>query len=172
MYQLMHYHLPQPSNCDSAGGGSARFNLVGVASSVAGASEHQLHTELHLPRLLRTEDASEVRRAEDPVRHVEVGPVEQIEHFQPGLELTAAGDGPCARQRDVGGAEARPDDAVARRAAERERRGQCERGRVEPPLRRALRPRQVRVAELIRTLGRTRAYVRLVNTEVDRKGGA
>ena len=43
--------------------------------------ERQLHPKLHLPRLLRAEDASEIRRAEDPVRHVEICAVEQIEDF-------------------------------------------------------------------------------------------
>src|SRR5215470_14613284 len=92
-------------------------------------SKGQLHPKLHLPRLLRAEDAPEVRRAEDAVGDVEVRAVEQVEYLPARLELATAANAPRAGKRDVGGAEARADDAVPRCAAKGEWRGQGERRR-------------------------------------------
>ena len=71
------------------------------------------------------------------------------------------------RQIDVG--ESRPDHAVARRAAEGERRRQRERRRVEPPLGRSIAAGQIGIAELIGPLRRAGADVRLIDAEVDRE---
>src|SRR5262245_56608546 len=114
------------------------YRLPNGVSISAAQLERQLHAKLHLPRVLRTEDASEVRGAEDSIRHVEVCPIKQIEHVPAGLELATAANTPRARERDVGSAEAGRDDAVARRAAEGKRRGQRERRGIEPAVRRAL----------------------------------
>src|SRR5580765_21082 len=100
--------------------------------------ETQFHAKLHLARFLRAEDATEVRRAEDAARHVEVRFVEQVEHFPPHFELAAAANSPRLRQREVGGAEARSDHAIARRAAEGVRGRQRKRCCIEPALRGSL----------------------------------
>ena len=59
--------------------------------------------------------------------------------------------------------------AVARRAAERERRRQGERRRIEPPLRRPLAAGQVRIAQLVGTLRRPGADVGAIDAEVHRE---
>src|SRR5262245_64803705 len=84
------------------------------------SSERQLHAELHLPRLLRTEDAAEVWRSEDAVRHVEICAVEEVEDFPARFELPATNT-PHTGESDVRRAEARNDAAVERSAA----KGKC-----------------------------------------------
>jgi hypothetical protein len=61
---------------------------------VAAQSETDARAQLHLARILRAEDASEVGVAENAVRQVEVGAVEQVEDFPAELEVGRTADAP------------------------------------------------------------------------------
>src|SRR6185436_17772600 len=68
-------------------GGSSDPPCNGLRNSL----ETQLRAELHLARILRAEDTSEVRGTEDATRDVEVHRVERVEDFPPQLQLTRPG---------------------------------------------------------------------------------
>ena len=60
-----------------------------TVTRVAPGLERETHAELHLARVLRARDPTEVRVAEDPVREVEVRAVQEVEDLPAELELRA-----------------------------------------------------------------------------------
>ena len=102
---------------------------------------------------------------------IEVGPVERVEESArssrgrpPGVQLLAT-----TRSSDANHG---PITLLRGAAAEGERRRECERRRVEPPLRAALARRQRGVAQLIGSLCWSRTDVCLIDAEVHSEGRA
>src|ERR1700730_5442433 len=104
--------------------------LVAQDFSPAVRLEADLRAKLHFARVLRAEDASEIRRPEDPVGQIEVRSVEHVEDLPTELNLAALRDGPRLRQNHIEIRHAGADHAVARRVPEGERRLECKRRRV------------------------------------------
>src|SRR6266550_1092282 len=96
--------------------------------------EGDLRAKLHFARILRAEDASKIRRPEGPVRQIEIGPVQNVEDLPPELELASLRYGPRLRENQFQVRHAGAEHAVPWRVPEGERRLQCKRRRVEPPL--------------------------------------
>src|SRR5262249_51469172 len=53
-------------------------------------SKHKFDPELHLPGRSGAEDAAKVRCAKNPIRHIEVHTVEEVEDFPPQFEARAS----------------------------------------------------------------------------------
>jgi hypothetical protein len=121
----------------SVQGNAAGERRDGAGGSAADRSEDHSGAELQLARSTRTEDAADVRRAEDPIGHVEVDAVQEIDDLAAELEADAARQRDVLLDRQVDVRIAGREDAVALGAAEGERRRQREAIRVEPLRRRA-----------------------------------
>jgi hypothetical protein len=79
---------------ESAGAGPPCGFSVGLLRDVSTltqtpgqTSEDQFRAELHVSRTLCAEDAPEVRGGEDPVRHIEIRPVQLGQHVHPGASV-------------------------------------------------------------------------------------
>ena len=95
--------------------------------------------------------------------------VEYVEHFPPEFDPQFFSNPEVALERHIQIAEARSGDYVAAGIPERKRRGLHKRRRVEQALRIALSARQVRIADEVGSLCRSRADVRAIDTVHDRE---
>src|SRR6185503_5607376 len=90
----------EPGSCDRAAhssrlqGPSRRSWGVEIPSLL----ESEADAELHLARILCAENPAKIRVAKDPVREIEVGPIQQVEDLPPELERRRTRERPCLRE--------------------------------------------------------------------------
>ena len=132
-----------------------------MSEDLEASLEQVLQAELHLSRncISRARDTSERRRAEVPVRRLEVRRIGDVEYLDPDLEIFRLGLAERLAEREVHAPLRRAVHRANTKVAGCELRLKRKCRRVEPTLKRALAGRQVGTADQVGSI--TAADIRL-----------